>query len=176
MTLVDSSRGPQNAEVSAQGRLDGLIFGLAAWQQSPVLGFGPASFAYSTGRGGQAHNLYGQVLSEMGLAGAVALLAMLVCFLCNWLETRRLGQQVCAAPPVDFPYHVSRAVFLNVGLLLLMGWAGHNLFRYNWQWFAAFQAIAVTCLRQRAAALAEAQLQGYADLPYPEMDLAPQPA
>ena len=39
------------------------------WEQSPLLGHGPASFDYSTGRGGQAHNLYGQVLSELGRGG-----------------------------------------------------------------------------------------------------------
>ena len=52
----------------------------------------------------------------------------------------------------DFLYHVSRAVFLNVLLLLLMGWAGHNLFRYNWLWFAAFQAVALHCIRLQSAA------------------------
>jgi hypothetical protein len=34
-------------------------------------------------------------------------------------------------------------------LLLLVGWAGHSLYRYNWRWFAAFQAIAVHCIRRR---------------------------
>jgi hypothetical protein len=33
-----------------------------------------------------------------------------------------------------------------------LGYAGHNLYRFHWQWFAAFQAIAVGCLRLRAAA------------------------
>lgn len=150
LTLVDSSKGPQNAQTSAEGRMDGLVYGLQVWQQSPMFGHGPASFPYSTGRGGHAHNLYGQVLSEMGLMGAIALTGLVVCFVLNWMETRRLARAVCASPPTDFPYHVSRAVIVNIALLLLMGCAGHNLYRYNWQWFAAFQAVAVYCLRQRA--------------------------
>src|SRR5262249_17003152 len=76
LTLVGSSRGPENAQVSANGRLDGFMWGIYVWAQSPLFGYGPASFAYSTGRGGQAHNLYGQVLSEMGIVGAVALLGL----------------------------------------------------------------------------------------------------
>ncbi|HEY7424443.1 MAG TPA: hypothetical protein VH682_09465, partial [Gemmataceae bacterium] len=53
--------------------------------------------------------------------------------------------------PRDFPFYVSRAIGLIVVLLLLLGWSGHTLYRYNWQWFAAFQAIAVHCVRQKAA-------------------------
>lgn len=153
LTLVDSSKGPENANVSASGRLDGFVYGLEVWQRSPLFGHGPASFAYSTGRGGQAHNLYGQVLSEMGLLGGVALLAMVVCFFANWAEARRraLGDPLTPVSS-NLAYQVSRAVGINVVLLLVMGWAGHNLLRYNWQWFAAFSAIALHCLRVRSAA------------------------
>jgi O-antigen ligase len=147
LTLVDSSRGPENARLSAGGRLEGFVLGLEIWQRSPLIGYGPASFAYSTERGGQAHNLYGQVMSELGLLGAVALLALVACFWLNWRQTRRLVPQ---PQPNDFAYHLSRAVGINVVLLLVMGCAGHNLFRYNWQWLAAFSAVAVYCLRKRA--------------------------
>ena len=54
--------------------------------------------------------------------------------------------------PTDLPYLVARSVFLTVVLMLLMGCAGHNLYRYNWQWFAAFGAIALHCARTRVAA------------------------
>lgn len=150
LTLLDSSRGPANAKESADGRLDGFLWGLYVWQQSPLFGHGPASFAFSTGRGGQAHNLYGQVLSEMGLIGAVALVGLLLCFWKNGREARAIRHDT-GLPSSDFAYQVSRAVSLNILLLLVMGWAGHNLFRYNWQWFAAFSAVAVACLRQGAA-------------------------
>jgi O-antigen ligase len=152
LTLVDSSAGPKNAQQSAEGRLDGFMHGIRAWQESPLFGHGPASFVYATGREGQAHNLYGQCLSELGLLGALGLLALVVCFLLNWLEARRLalstpGTQLGS----DFTYQLSRVVGINILLLLLMGWAGHNLFRYNWQWLAAFSALALACLRARAA-------------------------
>ena len=41
---------------------------------------------------------------------------------------------------------------VTVLLLLFTGMAGHNLYRYNWVWLAAFQAIALHCVRARAAA------------------------
>jgi hypothetical protein len=65
--------------------------------------------------------------------------------------------------PADISYHVCRAVTINMFLMLLMGWAGHNLYRYNWQWFAAFQAIALHCVRARAESCSRAS--AYA-LPY----------
>jgi O-antigen ligase len=165
LTLIDSSHGPQNAQSSAEGRWHGLVAGLVAWQESPAVGHGPGSFPYSTHTGFQAHNLYGQVLSEMGVLGAAALLGVLVCFAWNWLETRRLHRQLAgpAPAPKGLPYRVSQAVGLAVLLLLLLGCAGHNLYRYHWQWFAAFQAVAVHCLRVRAEASARAS--SYA-LPY----------
>jgi O-antigen ligase len=150
LTLVDSSRGPHNAQVSADGRIAGFLKGIEAWQASPLLGWGPASFQYATGREGQAHNLYGQVLSEMGALGALALLFILVCYWRNWMESRRWARDL-GLPSNDFAYQVVRAVSINALLLLVMGWAGHNLYRYNWQWFAAFGGIAVHCLRSRAA-------------------------
>jgi O-antigen ligase len=156
LTLVDSSVGPHNAQESAEGRMDGFMHGIRVWEQSPMFGHGPSSFAYSTGRGGQAHNLYGQVLSELGLFGAVALLALVLCFAWNWWEARRFAlDERWNRLETNFSYQVSRAVGINVLLLLVMGWAGHNLFRYNWQWFAAFSALALGCLRVRAAGPAE---------------------
>jgi O-antigen ligase len=154
LTLVDSSRGPANAQQSAEGRLDGFMYGIRAWEQSPLLGHGPASFPYSTNRGGQAHNLYGQVLSELGVLGAMGLLAMVVCFFWNWYEARRRALAETGVPITsNFAYQVSRVVGINVIMLLIMGWAGHNLFRYNWQWLAAFSTVALACLRVRAAAV-----------------------
>jgi O-antigen ligase len=148
MTILDSSRGPENAKVSGDGRIEGFLWGIYVWQHSPLLGHGPSAFGYVTNRGGQAHNLYGQVLSELGALGAFALVLLVFCFWLNWRETRRLASGEGSSN--DFVYQLSRAIMINVVLLLVMGWGGHNLFRYNWQWYAAFSAIAVHCLRRRA--------------------------
>jgi O-antigen ligase len=166
LTLVDSSRGPRNAQVSAQGRLVGLEEGVRVWQQSPLFGHGPASFQYSTGKRFQAHNLYGQVLAELGLMGALSLLLLAICFVRNWLESRRWAACWGERTP-SFATLVSQAIAINLLMLLVMGWAGHNLYRYNWQWFAAFGAIALHCLRRRAARVPQpAQAAVYPGLAY----------
>jgi O-antigen ligase len=151
LTLIDPSYGPKNAAESASGRMDGLMYGIEAWEKSPLLGNGPRAFDFATGRMGGAHNLYGQVLSEMGTLGAIVLAALVLCFALNWWEVRRFYQ---ANPdrPRDLPFHLSRAIGLLIVLMLLLGWSGHTLYRYHWQWFAAFQAIAVHCVRRKVLA------------------------
>jgi O-antigen ligase len=152
LTLVDSSRGPKNAAESASGRMAGFLAGLAAWEKSPVVGHGPGSFASATGREGGAHNLYGQVLSELGVLGALALAGLLFCFWRNLAEARRLSRSRPDRLRVGLAFHVSRAIGMDVVLLFLLGWSGHNLYRYNWQWCAAFQVIALHCLRHQVRA------------------------
>jgi hypothetical protein len=78
----------------------------------------------------------------------VALAAFVVCFVLNWLEVRR-HYQGRADQPHDFVFYLSRNLAVLLVLLLLVGWAGHSLYRYNWRWFAAFQAVAVHCIRKR---------------------------
>jgi O-antigen ligase len=180
LTLIDSSYGPKNAAESAGGRMDGLIYGIEAWEKSPLLGHGPRAFDFATGRMGGAHNLYGQLLSEMGSLGALTFLAMLACFAFNWWEVRNY-YRANPEQPRDLPFYVSRAIGLLIVLLLLLGWSGHTLFRYHWQWFAAFQAIAVHCVRQKSAASLAggwttdgAEAAGWLNGPPPYLRLSPQ--
>jgi O-antigen ligase len=167
LTLIDSSYGPKNAAESASGRMDGLMYGIEAWEQSPLLGHGPRAFDFATGRMGGAHNLYGQVLSEMGTLGALALMILVLCFALNGLEVWRTYRRRPELPR-DFSFHVSRAVGIILVLLLLLGWSGHTLYRYNWQWFAAFQAIAVYCVRNKNSDFADelGPVSGAGRLPY----------
>jgi hypothetical protein len=151
MTLIDPSRGPANAQESAEGRLTGLTDGLDLFESSPVVGIGPSAFPLATGKGFNPHNLYGQVVAETGLLGTTAFVAVLTCFWLNWREVRRL-YRTHPDWPRDFVWHTCRAAGLAVILLLFLGMAGHNLYRYIWIWLAAFQVVAVHCAREKARA------------------------
>jgi len=147
-TLIDPSVGPANAQESAEGRTKGIVDGLRLWGRSPVTGFGPNSFGKAVGHGFQAHNLYGQTLGELGSLGAIALLGMLLAFALNAWEVRRLARNY--GWKEAFPDRLSQAVSLSVLLMLVMGFGSHNLYRYTWMWFGAFQGIALHCLRLRS--------------------------
>jgi O-antigen ligase len=148
LTLIDSSYGPKNAAASANSRMEFFLEGVRAWQSSPLIGHGPRSFDFISGHGMGSHNLYGQVLCETGALGTLALAAYAVCFLVNWQEIRRSYQRH-PEQPRDFVFYLSRNMAILLLLLLVLGCAGHTLYRYNWRWFAAFQAIAVHCARKR---------------------------
>ncbi len=149
VTLWDASAGTRGAHTSAQFRWKALIDSLELFQKSPLLGTGPATFSIASGNGLQAHNLYAQTLSEMGALGVIALLAMVYCY---WRNAREIDRVYRDHPwwEKDFTYYVGRVTWLAVVLLLFMGAGGHNLFRYNWLWFAAFQMAALHVAKRRA--------------------------
>lgn len=146
-TLIDSSAGPESARESAEGRIKGLYDGISLWERSPVLGFGPGANGLAMGHGFEAHNLYGQVLGETGTLGALGLLSVVFCFLLNGWEARCLRLRM-VGDLGRFPTNLAGSVVLAVTILLIKGNSDHNLFRYNWVWFAAFQASALYCLRR----------------------------
>jgi O-antigen ligase len=148
LTILDPSYGPANAETSAQFRSHAWVDGLRLFDQYPLTGVGPGAFGDAVGHQMQAHNLYAQTMAEMGLLGLASLALLSALFIWNGIEMRRLYRKNCW--PADFPLRVSGATVLAVLLLLAMGLGGHNLYRYNWLWFGAFQIGALHCARTRA--------------------------
>jgi O-antigen ligase len=152
LTLIDPKYGPENAKESAEFRSHALVDGVRLWTESPVFGFGPGTFGRAAGHGWQAHNLYAQTIAEVGTLGALAMLGILAGFAVNACEMRA----ICLAEPAlknCFARQVSQSVSLIIVLLLILGCGGHNLYRYNWMWCGAFQAVALHCARERALSL-----------------------
>jgi O-antigen ligase len=150
LTLVDSSYGSQIAIDSRDSRLKFFLIGMDLFNQHPITGVGPAAFALAAGTGLQSHNLYAQTAAEMGFLGVSALVFIVFCF---WRNSREMARLYRQHPwwEQDFVYHVGRSAWLAIVLLLFMGAGGHNLYRYNWLWFGAFQIMALQVARRRAA-------------------------
>ncbi|MCE5268533.1 MAG: O-antigen ligase family protein [Planctomycetaceae bacterium] len=147
LTLIDPSYGPANAQVSAESREQGWLDGVKMWQEHPMLGVGPGCFPQARGYPLESHQLYGQVLGELGTLGAITFGLVVLAFFANYFQLLRVSR---AQPWIrgTFPAKLIQAITLTVILLLLMGFGGHNLYRYTWVWFGAFQAIALRCLLQ----------------------------
>ena len=80
--------------------------------------------------------------------GGVSLLLVVICFTLNTMELRSL--LFAGSAVYTFPARVIVAAMVTVLFLLIFGWGGHNLFRYTWLWYGAFQAIALNCVKQQA--------------------------
>lgn len=159
LTLIDPKYGPANAQESAEGRAKGWNDGVEIWSQHPVTGVGPGAFKLASGSGYESHQLYGQVLGELGTLGAIAFVGLVATFFANARSAIRLGREYPGLSQ-DFAMSVVRATTQTIVLLLLLGFSGHNLYRYTWLWFGAFQSIAMYVLNRRAEELAEADQNG----------------
>lgn len=148
-TIINPEVGPANARESGEGRIYGFFMGIEMWTRYPATGVGPGAFRPATGSATEPHNLYGQLLGEMGTLGALAFLSILAAF---WVNCRRIKRMYRQHPEWehDFLYHLPRAISLAILLLLFEGNFGHNLFRFNWLWYGGFLVIAHHCVRQRA--------------------------
>jgi hypothetical protein len=149
-TIIKPEVGPENAQISAEGRIQGLLTGLRLWGQYPVTGCGPGLWKVASGTEFESHNLYGQLLGEMGTLGALAFGAML---LCCWLNVRRVRAEYRRHPEwgQDFLYVLTGSCSRALLLMLFAGNFGHNLFRANWLWCGAFLVVAADLVAQRAA-------------------------
>jgi len=156
-TIINPEVGPANAQSSAMDRIEGLKIGLQLFEKNPVTGIGPCAWKPATRRELESHNLYGELLGEMGTLGAITFLGVLAGFAVNWWRIRKAYQQHPEWGP-DFLFHVNGAIALAVVLLLFEGNFGHNLFRYSWLWYGGFLIITQHCVQQR---LNEATVSAY---------------
>lgn len=152
-----SETGQQAATASAQGRILGLKTGYATFLKHPLLGIGPGNFKYAITAGGDsqfgmsAHNLYGQVLGELGGLGFTAFFGFI------WINfnTHRVNgkkiQRILDNEGIQlhedsrkqlmFFKLVGTASMQTLLLLLFNGNFGHNLYRYNYLWLGVLAVL-----------------------------------
>ncbi|MDR2441824.1 MAG: O-antigen ligase family protein [Planctomycetaceae bacterium] len=160
-TIFDSSIN-ESANQSAQGRLHGLYKGLENWESSPIWGVGPDCHGYATGEGFLSHCLYGQIPGELGIIGIIAVSFLIFCFFLNHfqiLQNYRYLQQKGVGKEGVFCLRLSTAIVSAILLLLCFGAGGHNGYRFNWLWFAAFQALAASCLNEKVNTIHKIEMQ-----------------
>ncbi|MGL6072553.1 MAG: O-antigen ligase family protein [Fimbriiglobus sp.] len=155
-TIINPDVGPANAKESGEGRVQGLLTGFELWSANPLAGVGPGAWRPATKSPLESHNLYGQLVGELGAIGLVSFLFILWGF---WRNTRRMKRILRDTPEWrnDLLFQVSSAVTVSVVLLLFMGNFGHNLFRYSWLWYGGFLIIARHCAEARAEAYEEGE-------------------
>jgi O-antigen ligase len=141
-TIWDSDAGPQSATASAEGRIEGFYAGLEMFKRFPLTGVGIGNFIeyrynYVDGVGLRSHNLIGQLLGETGLLGAIAFIIMIGTIFINTYIANKLARDNWQESFKIF-VNINTAIRISIILLFFLGMFGHNLFRFNWLWLAAF--------------------------------------
>ena len=82
-SIWDPTAGPMSAHVSALGRMQGLEAGITMFKRFPFTGVGINNFieyrvSHIDGIPLNAHNLYGQILGEVGFMGAFSFSLMVL--------------------------------------------------------------------------------------------------
>jgi O-antigen ligase len=154
-TIIDPSVGPANAQESGKGRVEGFFIGLDLWSAYPVAGCGPGAWRPATGRKIESHNLYGQLVGELGTVGLVAFAFMVAALFWNLRTLRRMSRPANGATPDAGLFRLAQAMTASTLLLLFQGVFSHNLYRFNWFWYCAFTAVGVAICKARAADRAE---------------------
>ncbi len=146
-SIINPEVGPANARVSGQGRIEGLIRGAELWQRFPLTGCGPGAWRKATGSPIESHSLYGQLMGEVGSVGSMAFILLLASVFGGIRRLRRCTRGHDEAEG-RFLFHLGAALATALFLLLVEGLFGHNLFRFNWLWYAAFLIIALRVTRR----------------------------
>lgn len=147
-TLWDENAGPENATSSAEGRLIGWKVSWKMFKKVPMTGVGAGGDNFISYRMAnniddegqesptQPHVLYGQVLAEFGVGGAIFFIGLVVAILRCSLFSRSILKSLNSTN--NFSFFLSGAIIASLVLLLLFGFGGHNFYRPLWLWLAAW--------------------------------------
>jgi O-antigen ligase len=150
---VERMAGFKGANTSAEGRWYGLLAGLEMFRHRPWLGVGIGNYKdYRVAKSSypeykSAHNLPGELLGELGAAGAAAFALVLLGMYGNWRQVARVTRFSAAR---DGPM-LRQLTLACRDCILLMAYGSlsqHTLQRYQWFLVAAFGVLAVRFVGQ----------------------------
>ncbi|MCC6493238.1 MAG: O-antigen ligase family protein [Pirellulales bacterium] len=138
-TLWDGTKN-QSAESSLELRKLAVQDGLRIFAENPITGVGLNNFKrYRAQRQDsstlEAHNVFVQILGEMGILGGAAFAMFIVCTWNNFRKIRRLAAYSGDAE-AEFLEKLALAGRNSLLLLMYFGLLGSNLDRFNWFWLA----------------------------------------
>lgn len=160
--LTSNNLSSSQAE-SAQGRLIGFEVAMQMFVDRPILGVGCGDFAaawwardlpysYHGLKGWhQPHNLPGQLLSELGLLGALSFGFFIFTILGQGRAVRR-ALQALHNPAHQWLISLTNAVVVVLVALFTGGLSGHNLYRYNWYLAGALIVVIARMAEEERAA------------------------
>lgn len=156
MTIFEPEGEQAGARESALGRWRGLRLGVKMFLDRPILGVGvgmfPAAwFSEYTIDGhhdwSQPHNMFAQLISELGTIGLISFTVFVfLLFRQNHRVLEMLRRFTRPPPDLAMLQQIAGAVGIALILLMISGLFGHNLYRYNWYFYAGLVVAMETVL------------------------------
>ncbi len=144
---------------SAQGRIKGLKVGLEILLVRPIAGVGIGCFTiYNYENHGswlQPHNMVGQLAGEVGFIGLITFGFFIFRILRNIKYSLRRSEE----DGDEFTFQIIIAIKISLAMLFFLGLFGHNLYRFNWYFFAGILAAAAELLYLREVTNRNAEVE-----------------
>ncbi|MDH3891773.1 MAG: O-antigen ligase family protein [candidate division Zixibacteria bacterium] len=158
-TEVVTDEGPDQ---SAKGRIEGLRDGFLLFLKSPITGVGAG--CYKVARGEEfgewvsSHFMLGELIADGGIIGIGTFVFFIYAMFWSIGQARRYLKNRRTSSDNRFLMGLVEGILVSLWILFLQGMGTHNLYRFNWYFFAALVAVAhrLTVIAQTAEETDEA--------------------
>jgi O-antigen ligase len=128
---------------AVEGRLMGLIHGIEMVRKGNILGVGPGCFplarGYYFGYTMDAHNIYGEIIGDLGIPGAIAGFFLLWGVIKNNREI--LSKLKMANDENRYLYFTMMGIHISLLVRLFVSLGSHGLYILHWYFVAAMSII-----------------------------------
>jgi hypothetical protein len=128
---------------AVEERFGGFFHGVEMLLKGRIFGVGPGCFALARGYYFhytlQAHNLYGEIIGELGIPGAIAGFFLL------WRVIKNNGEILSKLKSSDngnqYLYYTTMGIHISLIVRLFVSLASHGLYIFHWYFVAAMSII-----------------------------------
>lgn len=132
-----------------EGRLSGITHGIGILSKGNILGVGPGCFLFARGKyfhfTMEAHNIYGQMIGDLGIPGTVAWFFLVRQIFLNIIASKQKLKSLSREN--DFLYKLAMGLQISLIVRLFISLGSHGLYFFYWYVIAAL-SIAVLKLTE----------------------------
>lgn len=147
---------------STTNRLTGLTHGIGMLLKGNVIGVGPGCFQIARRQifsyGMAAHNIYGELLGDLGIPGTIAWTLLIAQIFRNLIKSKSLLRG--KGMDDGFLYHLALGLQVSLIVRLFISMASHGLYFFYWYLIAAVSAAICHVVKRESEAMDEAADQG----------------
>ncbi|MGC9337897.1 MAG: O-antigen ligase family protein [Candidatus Cloacimonadia bacterium] len=138
---------------STMSRLTGLTHGIGILERGHILGVGPGCFLFARGRyfgwTMEAHNIYGELIGDLGIPGILAWLFLMYHTFLNLFAVKKKLKALFLEE--DFLYYLVMGIQVSLIVRLVISMASHGLYYFYWYLMAGLSIILIKIVDSMSA-------------------------